>query len=157
MRRLALLSVLPLAACLAQPTGPAALQQTSQEFNLHTRFGRMEVAMSDVADDYHDEFVRRHAFWAGALRVTDAEVAGMKFKGDDDAEVTVRIGWYRIDVGDLNVTTITQKWHRYKTAWRLNGEERLDGAIGILGEKVEVVRPDGPPPNAQFPTVRLKD
>lgn len=159
MRRtvLALFAATAAVACIANPTGPAALQATTQEFNLHTRFGRMEVAMSDVGDDYRDEFVRRHSLWHGMLHVTDAEVAGMKFKDDDNADVMVRIGWYRADVGDLNVTTIKQKWHRYKTSWRLDDEERLDGAIGILGEKVEVLRPDGPPPNAQFPTVRLRD
>ncbi|CAN5317383.1 hypothetical protein BH09MYX1_BH09MYX1_04770 [soil metagenome] len=157
MRCLAFLAAVPLVACLATPTGPAALQQTSQEFNLHTRFGRMEVAMSDVSDDYREEFTRRHSMWNGMLHVTDAEVAGMKFVDDDNADVVVRVGWYRSDVGDLCVTSVKQKWHRYKIAWRLDGEERLDGAIGILGEKVEIVRPEGPAAQAQFPTVHLKE
>ena len=53
MRRiLALALALPLAACLNAPMGPAAVQQTSQDFNMQMRFGRMEVAIQDVSDAY---------------------------------------------------------------------------------------------------------
>lgn len=156
MRRiLALAPALALAACMNTPMGPAAVQQTSQEFNMHTRFGRMEVAVQDVSDDYRPEFGRRHALWHSALHVTDAEVASLRMIGDEDADVTVRIGWYRVDQGDLLTTTVKQKWHRLTGKWRLDGEERLDGAIGILGERVEIITPDTPPVHAQFPTVRL--
>jgi len=156
MRRiLALALALPLAACLNAPMGPAAVQQTSQDFNMQMRFGRMEVAIQDVSDAYRAEFGRRHALWHNALHVTDAEVAALQMSGDENADVVVRIGWYRVDQGDLLTTTVKQKWHRFPGAWRLDGEERLDGAIGILGEKVEIVTPDAPPVHAQFPTVRL--
>ena len=156
MRRiLALAFALPLAACMNTPMGPAAVQQTSQEFNMHTRFGRMEVAIQDVSDGYRPEFGRRHGLWHNVLHVTDAEVAALQMVGDEDADVVVRIAWYRVDQGDLLSTTVKQKWHRVTGKWRLDGEERLDGAIGILGEKVEIVTPDTPPVHAQFPTVRL--
>jgi hypothetical protein len=152
----------PLAAalglgCLNQPTGAALVQQTTQEFNVNTRFGRMALASEDVAPSYRAEFAKRHRMWGGPVRVTDAETAGMRMKGVDQADVLVRVGWYRVDEGDLHVTTIKQSWHRYKTAWLLDGEERTDGDVGVLGERVEVLRPDGPEQHAQFPTIRIAD
>lgn len=144
-------------ACLNQPTGAALVQETTQEFNVNTRFGRMQLAFEDVAPGYKSEFLRRHSLWGKSVRITDAETAGMQMKGIDQADVVVRVGWYRVDEGDLHVTTIKQSWHRYKTAWLLDDETRTDGDVGVMGERVEVVRPDGPQEHAQFPTVRIAD
>jgi hypothetical protein len=67
----------------------------------------------------------------------------------------VRVGWYRVAEGDLRTTIVRQHWHRFRSGWLLDGEERADGDIGALGEAVEVLQPEAPSKAAQFATVRL--
>ncbi len=144
-----------LAACMMPPQGAALVQQTAQQFNFDMRFGRTEIANEQVSAKYQEEFARKHRAWGGAIHVTDAETVGMKMRGQDNSDVTVRVGWYRADEGDLKTTLVRQKWHLYQIGWRLDAEERLDGDIGALGEHVEVLTPETTTHTAQFPTVRL--
>jgi len=151
-----LVLTLPLAfACMMPPQGAALVQQTAQQFNFDTRFGRMELAVEQISPKYQDDFAKRHRFWGGAIHVTDAETVGMHMRGQENSDVTVRVTWYRTEEGELKTTLLKQKWHLYPSGWHVDGEERLDGDIGVLGEKVEIVAPDGPTQTAQFPTVRL--
>ncbi len=151
-----LLITLPLAlACMMPPQGAALVQQTAQHFNFDMRFGRTEIAGEQVAAKYQEEFAKKHRGWGGAIHVTDAETVGMKMRGQDNADVTVRVAWYRADEGELKTTVVKQKWHLYPAGWRVEGEDRLDGDIGALGENVEIVQPETVTHTAQFPTVRL--
>jgi hypothetical protein len=88
------------------------------------------------------------------VRVADYEMLGLRMKGESDAEVFVKIAWYRIDEGDLRVTTIKQKWHDFKGGFKLVDESREGGDLGLLGEHV-AAPPPAPKKNAQFPTIRL--
>ena len=156
MRNAIFISALVVATgCMMPPQGAALVQQTTQQFNFDTRFGRMELAMEQVSPKYTEEFIKRHRFWGGAIHVTDAEPLGQRMRGQDNADVSVRLTWYRAEEGELRTTILKQKWHLYPAGWRLDSEERLDGDIGALGEKVEVVAPDSTPRTAQFPTLRL--
>jgi hypothetical protein len=155
MRKAILFTALAASACLMPPQGAALVQQTAQQFNFDTRFGRMELAMEQVSTKYADDFVKRHKHWGGAIHVTDAETVGMRMKGQENSDVTVRVGWYRADEGELKTTLVKQKWRLYPIGWRLDSEERLDGDIGALGETVEIISPDTQPRTAQFPTLRL--
>jgi hypothetical protein len=146
---------LPLAACMMPPQGAALVQQTSEQFNFDTRFGRMEMAVEQIAPKYETEFTKKHRAWGGPIHVTDAETIGMKMRGQEDCDVAVRIGWYRVDQPELHTTYVKQHWHLYKRGWLLDAEKRTDGDIGALGENVEVVAPEGPVRAAQFPTIRL--
>ena len=153
--RLTLSLSLPIVACVMPPSGPALMQQTAQQFNFDMRFGRTEAAMEQIAPKYADEFVKRHRGWGSAVHVTDAETVSMRPKGPENYDVSVRVGWYRAEEGDLHTTMLKQKWHLYPRGWLLDAEERVEGDIGALGENVEVVAPDLPSRNVQFPTVRL--
>ena len=116
MRRiLALASVFALAACMITPMGAAAVQQTSQEFNMHTRFGRMEVAGRGRQPDTYQARVRpAPPLWGNALHVTDAEIVGMKMNGDEDATSSSASAGTASIEGDLLTTTVVkQKWHRF--------------------------------------------
>jgi len=137
------------------PQGAALMQQTAQQFNFDLRFGRTELAMEQVSPKYADDFVKRHRGWGSVVHVTDAETVGMRMKGVENCDISVQVGWYRVDEGELRTTLLKQKWHLYPSGWRLDSEERTDGDIGALGENVEVVTPDTPQRAAQFPTVRL--
>jgi hypothetical protein len=156
MRTLTLaLPLVALAACMMPPQGAALVQQTAQAFNFDTRFGRMELAVEQVSPKYQEEFAKKHRAWGSTIHVTDAETVGMRMRGQENSDVTVRVAWYRAEEGELKTTVLKQKWHLFPAGWRLEGEERLDGDIGALGEHVEVVSPETVAHTAQFPTVRL--
>ena len=67
---------------------------------------------------------------------------------------TYHLAWYRPEEQLLRTTTVEQTW-REGSGWQLLSEKRLDGDVGLLGEKVVYVVPydQGPPP--QFKTVHL--
>jgi hypothetical protein len=132
---------------------PARAQEAATELNINTRFGRMELATERVAPSAREAFLTRRKTWGNAIRIADYELSSFKMKGENDAEIRVKVAWYRIDQGDLRQTTLRQSWHDEKGEWRLVDETSADGDLGLLGETM----PDAPsrPKNAQFPTVRL--
>jgi hypothetical protein len=149
------LASLALFGCPAmQQTPGVKAQEAANELNVNTRFGRMELAAEKVAPKAKDAFFQARKGWGGRVRVADVELAGMKMKGESDAEMLVKVAWYLVDEGDLHVTTVRQSWHDFKGDWKLVEEVRTDGEVGLLGETIERVAPKGPR-NVQFPTVRL--
>jgi hypothetical protein len=154
MRRAALLAFL--LACFAgcHQSAPARAQEAATELNVNTRFGRMELAAEHVAPEHREAFFTRRKSWGGNIRVADYEMAGFKMKGESDAEMVVKVAWYRVDQGDLRITFLKQKWHDFKGAWRLVDEARAEGDVGLIGEPTPApAAPPGPP--ARFPTIRL--
>ena len=152
-----LASPLLLAACFSQTTGVARVQEAASEMNLNTRFGRMEIAGERVSTKGRVEFARHRENWGGKVRVADAEITGMHILGKEEleAEVTVKVAWYRADEGELRTTTLRQNWHDYKGDWKLDAEQRVDGDIGLIGEKLTIDAKSPPREHAQFPTIRL--
>ncbi len=157
---LALFSSLVLLGCpLGHQSGPARAQEAATELNVNTRFGRMELAAEHVAPAAREAFLTRRKAWGGNVRVADYELAGFAMKGDSDAEMLVKVAWYRVDQGDLRVTTLKQKWHDFRGDWRLVDESRADGDVGLIGEPVPApaaeARGKAASKSAQFPTIRL--
>lgn len=160
------LSLVFLPGCMTPQTPLARAQETTQEFNLDRRFGRGEDAIEHVANASRDDYLLRHRAWGSAIRIADVEMGGVRINPDKDAEVMVRVSWYRPEQNDLHQTLLKQKWHD-KDGWKLVTEERIDGDAGLLGEAVVVESPacapsgDGAPcprsaaAPAQFPTIRL--
>jgi hypothetical protein len=145
-----------LCACPAMHQAPPArAQEAASELNLNAKFGRMELAAERVAPKARDAFFETRKTWGGKIRVADYELQGLKMKGEADAEIFVRVSWFRIDEGDLRGTTIRQKWHDFKGDWKLVEEARLDGDVGLLGEAIERMAPSTAPRHAQFPTIRI--
>lgn len=161
--RLHVLAALALAAASAgcpamQQSPPARAQEAALETNLNARFGRMELAAENVAPDARNGFFERRRGWGGKVRISDYELTGLRMtdkKKEADADVFVKVAWYRIDEGDLRVTTVKQRWHDFKGSWKLVEEQRLDGDVGLLGEPLPPAPPKTGPRNAQFPTVRI--
>lgn len=146
-------SLLALAGCISNQTAAGRAQEAANELNLNSRFGRLEMAAEHVAPAGRTDFIEHRKGWGGKLRIADCDLAGVKITGED-ADVFVKVGWYKIDVGELRVTTLRQKWHDFKGEWKLVGEERVEGDVGLIGEKLL----DAPPPpreSVQFPTIRL--
>lgn len=144
-----------LAACIGGVTPASRVSEAAQELNVAARFGRMDVSLERVAPTYRDEFAKRHAAWGNSIRVNDSEFSGMILRDRDHAEVYVAVTWQRLDEADLRTTTVTQKWTDEKGSWRLAGEERTSGDLGLLGEEVKVVRPEGARRDVQFETIRI--
>ncbi len=143
--------------CLGQ-TGGASAQQIATDFTNNLRFGRMELAAESIAPGEKNQaaFVEHHKAWGSRIRVADAELIGIKMvKKDEEADVSVRVSWFRLDEEELKLTTIKQKWTSKFGGWRLASETRSDGDVGLLGEKVE--QPDDVPPseNVHFATIRI--
>ncbi len=153
--RLHCLLPLVFVACLNQQTGGALVQQTAQELNVNARFGRMELASESVAPTYREHFTELRKDWGNNVRVADTELAGLQMKTPLEAVVLVRVAWFKIDQGDLRGTTVKQVWRQLKGSWLLASEERNGGDLGLLGERIETLVPEGPRQHAQFPTVRI--
>lgn len=154
---LAFSSVVLLGCPIGHQSPPARAQEAATELNVNTRFGRMELAAERVAPTARDAFLARRKAWGGNVRVADYELAGFHMKGDSDAEMLIKVAWYRLDQGDLRVTTLKQKWHDFKGDWRLVDESRAEGDVGLIGEPPAPSESpkSGAPKNAQFPTIRL--
>ncbi len=152
-----LLAASTMACGLVGQSKPAMAQEAALELNLNARFGRMELAAERVAPKARDQFFERRRAWGGSVRIADYDMTGLKMKGEDDAETSVKIAWYRANEGDLRVTTLKQKWHSdAKGDWKLTEEQRLDGDLGLLGEPpVPVTATTEAPKRSQFPTIYL--
>lgn len=150
-------SALVLLGCpVGHQSPPARAQEAATELNLNTRFGRMELASEKVAPAARDAFVSRRKAWGAGVRVADYELAGLKMKGETDAEMLVKVAWYRIDQGDLRTTVLKQSWHDFKGDWKLVDESRAEGDVGLIGEAMPPADPaKGPARASQFPTIRL--
>ena len=114
----------------------------------------MQVALMRVDDPAREGYVRKHAGWGSQVQLADYEVLGLDVGDKDVATSFVRISWYRAD-GELHATTLRQGWKKVKGDWKLVTEERADGDIGLLGERVEILTPDAPRSTAQFPSLRI--
>lgn len=149
------LAALAFVGCSALPNPMARAQEAAQDFNADTRYGRNEIAVERVAPTARDAFLSHHHAWGSTVQIADLELEGLHRKSDHDAEVTVRVGWYRPNEQDLRSTTLKQTWHD-QNGWKLTGEERIEGDVGLLGEAVVFQGPQEPKPTPQFPTVRLQ-
>ena len=142
-------------ACMANQSGAARMQEAANELNLNTRFGRLELAMEHVSTKDRDAFVARHKMWGSRVRIADSELAGMHLTSKEQAEVTVKVAWYKPNEQELRLTTIRQRYRDYDGVWKLEDEQRIDGDIGLLGEPIQAIESPAPVRQAQFPTVRL--
>ncbi len=133
--------VLLLSACLGNQSKAVKLQDSAQNFNQAMRFGRMDIAQEHVAPRVMADFATRHRAWGRELRLIDLEFQGIEPRGDD-ARVFVAVGWQRYDEQELRVTQLVQTWRYGQRGWKLIEEERAGGDVGLLGEQVEVVRPE---------------
>ncbi len=146
-----------LVGCLGQ-SGGASAQTAATNFTNNVRFGRMELAAEQVAPGEKNQsaFVEHHSAWGNRIRVADAELVGIKMvKKDEEADVSVKVSWFRLDEEELRLTTIKQKWTAKYGGWLLASETRVDGDIGLLGEKVEQAEDAPPRDNVHFPTIHI--
>jgi hypothetical protein len=157
MRRILPAILLGLAACGAlPPNGLARAQQSAQEFNMDSRFGRAEMVLERIAPAEREQYALQHRAWGNDIHLADVEIAGLKAKDDHEVKVFVHVSWYRAEQQELRATTLEQTWRDKLTPdWELVAEKRIDGDVGLLGESIVYAAPEAPKRPAQFPTIRL--
>ena len=148
-------AVISLPACPAPQTPGARMQEAANDLNSNMRFGRIELAVERVAPTAREEFMDHRRGWGSSVRVADYELLAAKLTAEADADVTLRVAWYRPDEQDLRTTTVRQHWRDQKGDWQLVGETRIDGDVGLLNEPVTASTPREPTRHAQFPTIRI--
>lgn len=141
---------LQLAGCPTPPTPAERAGDAARELNLAARWGQVDVAAGLTEDAVRGDFLQRRAHWHGSVRIIDTELAGMELKDASHAVVYVDVSWVRIDETTLRVTRLEQTWTDKGGAWRMAGEKRHGGDLGLFGEPVE--RDMTPRPAAHFPT-----
>jgi hypothetical protein len=145
-----LLAALFSLASACMPPQAQDVTDVARDLNVAARFGRMDVAVENTTEEVRESFVQRRAQWGHDLRVVDTELAALNMKAKDEAEVFVDVSWMRIDEGLLRGTRVKQTWKK-DDGWKLAGEARESGDVGLFGERVVVLRPE-PAPDARFPT-----
>jgi hypothetical protein len=144
-----------LLACAGIGTPESHAQDAASNIAENERFGRLELVLEKVAPGLRPEFLRAHSAWGGRITIADTELGSFHMIGKEDSELNIRVTWYSGEQ-ELRSTLLHQKWHADKGNWLLTSEERLDGDIGLLGERVIVQAPEESPIHAaQFPTVRI--
>ena len=148
-------AVIALPACPAPQTAGARMQEAANDLNTNMRFGRIELAVERVAPAERETFMEHRRGWGSNVRIADYEMMAAKLTADSDADVTLRVAWYRPDEQDLRTTTVKQHWRDQKGDWQLVSEARIDGDVGLLGEPRPAPDPQDAPRHAQFPTIRI--
>ncbi len=131
-------------ACIPPQLPAQQVSDVARELNVAARFGRMDVAIGYTAPAHQSEFLKRHSNWGREIRVVDVELAQLDVDGAETADVLVDVSWVRMDEGILRSTRIEQRWENPGGGWKLSGEKRVEGDLGLLGEPVVVLRPDRP-------------
>lgn len=142
-------------ACIPPQAPAQRVSEVARDFNIATRFGRMDVAMEHTARDHQQRFVQQRADWGRDVRVLDVELADLSLTSSDRAEVLVDVSWIRVDENWVRSTRLKQRWENPGGGWKLNGEERASGDIGLLGESVVVLQPNGPR-DVHFPVKTIR-
>ena len=141
--------------CLAPATPAQRVTDAARELNYAARFGRMDLAAALAANGARSHFLERRAQWGREVRVVDVQMSGLSLEEDGKrALITVDIAWTRIDEGSLRSTRLGQVWKDQPGGWKLVRERRLQGDLGLFGEKIEDVKPPSPDVHFASKTIR---
>jgi hypothetical protein len=144
-----------LSACMPSQVPSQQVSEVARDLNVATRFGRMDVAVEHTAEEHRPDFLKHRAAWGNEVRVMDVEFAQLDMQASDTANVLVDISWMRMNEGLLRSTRLKQSWHNPGGGWKLSGEERVAGDLGLLGENVTVLRPEAQR-DVHFPTKTIR-
>jgi hypothetical protein len=131
-------------ACLPPHAPAQQVSDVARDLNVAARFGRMDVALEHTSKEHQPEFMARRSEWGRDIRVVDIELASLELKSTEAAVVLVDVAWMRMNEGLLHSTRLEQRWENPGGGWKLQSEERASGDVGLIGEKVVVLRPERP-------------
>jgi hypothetical protein len=108
------------AACATRPNPQEDLRGTFQAYHGHLRWGRWVSAASFLHPDRQQEFIGRHEALGDSYRVLELEIRSVVFKGEDEAEVQVRMHWLRDPDMTVQKDIIRETWVRGEAGWFLS-------------------------------------
>jgi hypothetical protein len=152
MRTACLAAVFALATGCMAPASPAQrLSDSAYDVSSAMRFGRMDIATEHVAADARAEFARKHAAWGRSVRIVDVELADLRLRDKDNADVVLQVSWQRANEADVRWTAVSQTWHDDR-GWRLVKVERSAGDHGLLADDTQPSGAAAPAPGSRFAT-----
>ncbi|HEU4734495.1 MAG TPA: hypothetical protein VFT22_41680 [Kofleriaceae bacterium] len=123
-------------AGLALATGCAAAQlhrendlaESIRLFNDGVRWERFAAAATAIPPAQRAQFVDDMDQLAGDLKITDYDIVKVDPRGEREAQVQVKLSWYKASEGTLHETHALQTWERHGQTWWMVDETRLRGA-----------------------------
>lgn len=116
-----------LSACAGITHDTETLPEAIRSYNDGVRWGRYGVAANKVPARERADFIADMDERADKLKITDYDVVDISARGDREAKVRIKIGWYTTDEGTVHETHAIQTWERQGKLWFMVGEERVRG------------------------------
>ena len=97
-------------------------------FNEGVRWGRLDDVLARLDPQFEAHFLEMHKDFGTLIKVENCEVVNTKYdKKKGEAEVGIKITWYRVDEMVVRQTVLLQKWKDIKARWTLVSEEYRSG------------------------------
>src|SRR5258706_16208051 len=117
-----------MACSVLSPKPTETLPESVRSYNDGVRWGRFEVAAVHIPAKQRSQFVDDEDARAKDLKITDYDVIRVAYRGDREAQVQVKLEWYRTSDGTVHETHAVQTWERHDKDWLLVDESRLRGS-----------------------------
>ena len=108
--------------------GEADLSESVRQFNDGVRWERFAAAAVALPPRDRSQFVEEMDQRAADLKFTDYEVVRVDPRGAHEAQVQIKLTWYRTSEGTVHETHAVQLWEHHGKAWWMVEETRLRGA-----------------------------
>jgi hypothetical protein len=126
--RAALITVLMLGCGAAALHSEPDLSESVRQFNDGVRWERFAAAASAIPTRERSQFVDDMDQRAGDVKITDYEVVRVDPHGEREAQVQIKLTWYKASEGTVHETHAMQTWERHGKVWWMVDEIRLRGA-----------------------------
>jgi hypothetical protein len=120
------------------------LTESVRSFNEGVRWERFTVAATSIPPPQRAQFVDDMDERAADVKITDYEVVKVDARGEREAQVQVKMSWYKSSEGTVHETHALQTWERHGKLWWMVDETRLRGAEmpGLADPVVQSVMKD---------------
>lgn len=129
--RAALISMFALgvAGCgAAQQRNAESLGDAIQAYNDGVRWERYSIAANAIPPRERAQFVDDMDQRSHEVKITEYDVVRVDPKGENNAKVQIKMGWYKTSENTVHETSAIQTWERHGKAWWMVDETRLRGA-----------------------------
>lgn len=108
--------------------GENGLSESIRSFNDGVRWERFAVAASAIPPRQRAQFVDDMDERAADLKITDYEIIKVDSRSEREAQVQIKLSWYKSSEGTVRETHAVQTWERQGKLWLMVDETRLRGA-----------------------------
>jgi hypothetical protein len=127
-KKLCFILLFVVTSCALYQTRGDKLKEAVFYFNEGVRWGRLDDVLGRLDPKFEEHFLEMHKDFGTLIKVENCEVVNSKYdKEKGEAEVGIKITWYRIDEMVLRQTVILQKWEDKSVHWTLVSEEYKSG------------------------------